>query len=168
MFYLGYLIIDLEQLPRLAARSYSIITGLCLATFLGAILLGDSFLNWRFGLLIESVSAAGIILCIQAGGGSLWGMLDHSWAHFAGRVSYSVFLVHLVILDSVVNLMMLSPLRAMTEHGLGYLFFWLGLLVSLPLVMLASGGLYRWVEMPFINMSKRFFPSGSNRIVVTS
>jgi peptidoglycan/LPS O-acetylase OafA/YrhL len=163
MFYLGYLVIDLEHFPKLPRRNLSAITGPCLIAFLGAVLLGESFFGFRFGLLIEATSAAAIILCIQARGGSLWGVLDHAWSHFAGRVSYSVFLAHLVILDIVINLMKLSPLGAMIEHGLGYYFYWLGLLISIPIVILTAAVLYRWVEKPFINLSKTSLFSGSSR-----
>jgi peptidoglycan/LPS O-acetylase OafA/YrhL len=90
MFYLGYLITDIERLPKFAGRAYSMI--LCAATvlFLAANFLG-TIAGSRFELLVEAVSAAGIILCIQSGGSSLGGILDHRWTHFAGRVSYSVY-----------------------------------------------------------------------------
>lgn len=159
MFYLGYLIVDLEKLPKLAPRNYSVLTGFCLVPFFTAVLLGESFWNWRLGLLLEAFAAGGIILCLQAGGGSLGGLLDHAWARFAGRVSFSVFLVHLVILDGVVNLMRLSPLKGMLQLGWGFGFYSLGLVISLPVVLLVAWGLYRWVEKPFMDRSKVLFPS---------
>jgi peptidoglycan/LPS O-acetylase OafA/YrhL len=161
MFYLGYLVIDLERLPKFACRSYKIIAGLCLGAFFAAAFLRDGFPGFQPRLFLEAISAAGLIFCIQAGSSSLGGTLDHSWSRFAGRVSYSVFLIHVLILDVVVNLMMLSPLRTASEHGLG-------LLVSLPLVMLVASILYRWVEKPFMDMSKVLFSNRSNRKVAAT
>jgi peptidoglycan/LPS O-acetylase OafA/YrhL len=165
MFYLGYLLIDLEiGFPKLASLGQALFTVGCVTAFLNARFLGETGLSSRVALFIEAASAAGLILGIQAWGGSLGGILDHSWAHFAGRISYSVFLVHTLIEDILIGLLWLSPLRIMTEHGLTYVFLWLGLLLSLPLVMLVAEGLYRWVEAPFIKVGKALGsarPSGS-------
>jgi peptidoglycan/LPS O-acetylase OafA/YrhL len=155
MFYLGYLLIDLEiGFPKLAPLGRALFTVGCVIAFLNACFLGETGLSSRIGLFIEAAAAAALILAIQAGGGNLGGILDHSWAHFAGRVSYSVFLVHTLIEDILIGVMWLSPLRIMTEHGLTYVFLWLGLLLSVPFVLLAAEGLYRWVEAPFIKMGK--------------
>lgn len=157
MFYLGYLLIDLETIfPKLTAHAYTLFTTTCIAMFLNARFLGETGLGSRIGLIVEAACAAGLILGIQAGGGSLWGVLDRPWTHFAGRVSYSVFLVHLLVEDILIGLMMLSPLRMMPEHGLSYLFLWLGLCLSVPVVLLVAGRLYRWIELPFIRIGKAF------------
>jgi len=134
---------------------------LCMGAFFAAAFLRDYFPGFQPRLFLEAISAAGLIFCIQAGGISLGGALDHSWSRFAGRVSYSVFLVHLLILDVVVNLFMQSPLRTASEHGLG-------LLVSLPLVMLVAWSVYRCVEKPFMDISKAFFSNRLNRKVAAA
>jgi len=157
MFYFGYLLIDAETIfPQLTQRGYTLFTVACIAMFLNARFLGETGLSSRIGLFLEATSAAGLILGIQAAGGSLWGILDQDWTHFAGRVSYSVFLVHLLVEDILIGLMMASPLRLMTEHGLTYLFLWLGLFVSIPFVLLVAEGLHRWIELPFIRLGKSF------------
>jgi peptidoglycan/LPS O-acetylase OafA/YrhL len=113
--------------------------------------------------LIEAVSAAGIIFCIQAGGGSLGGIPDHSWTHFAGRVSYGIFLSHLLILDVVSHLYRRFAFANHPSPGLAYLYLWLGLLVALPFVLLVAAGLYRWVEAPFMKLGKKFEPAVRGR-----
>ena len=61
MFYLGYLIVDIERLPKFAVRVYSLILCLAIVLFLAAHFLGEIG-GPRFELLVEAVSAAGIIL----------------------------------------------------------------------------------------------------------
>jgi peptidoglycan/LPS O-acetylase OafA/YrhL len=118
-----------------------------------------------FELLVEAISAAGIILCIQAGGGRLGGILNHPWTHFAGRVSYSVFLSHWMTLDIASQLLYRSPLQIVIQHCPVYLSIWLELLVSLPFVLLVAAALYRWIEVPFIKLGRMHGPSARWRTV---
>jgi peptidoglycan/LPS O-acetylase OafA/YrhL len=154
MFYLGYLLVEIERLPKFADRVYSMIMCMAIVLFLAAYFLGESG-RLHFELLVEAVSAAGIILCIQAGGGSLGGILNHPWSHFAGRVSYSVFLSHWLPLDIISQLLYNSPLQIIIQHCPVYLFIWLKFLVSLPFVLLVGAALYHWIEVPFIKLGKR-------------
>jgi len=108
--------------------------------------------------LVEVVLAAGIILGIQAGGGSLGGILNRSWTHFAGRISFSVFLSHQMILDIIFHLLHRFAFSNHLSPGLAYLYLWLELLVSLPFVLLVAAASYRWVEAPFMKLGKRFEP----------
>lgn len=162
MFYLGYLIVDVERLPKFADHVYAMITCLSGGLFLAASFMGDS-VGLRFELFIEAVSAAGIILGIQAGGGSLGGILNRPWTHFAGRVSFSVFLCHQMILDVVFHLYRRFAFANHPSPGLAYLYLWLGLLVALPFVLLVAAGLYRWVEAPFMKLGKKFEPAVRGR-----
>lgn len=157
MFYLGYLLLDLElSFGKSMSRAFNaLFTAGCVVTFLGAHVLGGTGLSSRVGLCLEALSAAGLILSVQAGGGSLAGILDQRWAHFAGRISYSMFLIHPLVEDILISLMRRSPLKVMLEHGLGYSFFWLGLFLCVPVVFLAAEALYRWVEAPFIKLGKK-------------
>jgi peptidoglycan/LPS O-acetylase OafA/YrhL len=158
MFYLGYLIVDIERLPKFADHVYAMITCLSGCLFLAANFVGDS-VGLRFELFVEAISAAGIVLGIQAGGGSLGGILNRPWTRFAGRVSYSVFLCHQLILDVVVSLFHRFAFANHPSTGLAYLYLWLGLLVSLPFVLLVAAALYRWVEAPFMKLGKRLEPA---------
>ena len=164
MFYLGYLIADIERLPKFADRAYSMITCIAVVLFLTAHFLRESC-GLPLELLVEAVSAAGIILCIQAGGGSLGGLLNHPWTHFAGRVSYSVFLSHWMTLDIASQLLYRSPLQIIFQHCPVYLSIWLKLLLSLPIVLLVAAALYRWIEVPFIKLGKMHGPSARWRTV---
>jgi peptidoglycan/LPS O-acetylase OafA/YrhL len=166
MFYLGYLIADIERLPKFADRVYSMITCIAVVLFLTAHFLRASC-GMPFELLVEAVSAAGIILCIQAGGGSLGGILNHPWSHFAGRVSYSVFLSHWMTLDVAGQLLYRSPLQGIIQHCPVYLSIWLKFLVSLPLVLLVAAALYHWIEVPFIKLGRKHGPAARWRTVKT-
>ena len=64
MFYLGYLIVDIEQLPKFTGRVYSMIICVAIVLFLGAHSLVGSF-GVPFELLVEAVSAAGVILSFK-------------------------------------------------------------------------------------------------------
>ncbi len=164
MFYLGYLIADIEHLPKFSNRVYSLITGVAVVTFLTGHCVRESC-GMPCELLIEAVSAAGIILCLQAGGGSLGGILNHPWTHFCGRVSYSLFLSHWMTLDVAGQLLHRSPLQTIFQHCPAYLAVWLRLLVSLPLVLLVSAALYRWIETPFIKLGKTRGPAALWRTI---
>lgn len=156
MFYLGYMLVSLDQLPRLSAVAYSRLSVICLTVLVGSYFWGA---NLRLGLLTEAFAAAGLILCIQAGGCSLGGLLDHPWSRFAGRVSFSLFLCHVVFLDVVLNLFWLSPLKSV-----GHLVFpWTSLLLSMPIILVASWALYSWVELPCMKLSKRLLPQRDAR-----
>jgi peptidoglycan/LPS O-acetylase OafA/YrhL len=153
MFYLGYLIVDVERLPKFADRVYSMIMCVAVGLFVASHFLEAS--GWlHFELLVQAVSAAGIILCIQAGGGSLGGLLNHRWTHFAGRVSFSIFLSHWMTLDVVGQLLYRSPMQIIFQYCPDYLSIWLRLLVSLPFVLLVAAALYHWIEVPFIKLGK--------------
>jgi peptidoglycan/LPS O-acetylase OafA/YrhL len=164
MFYLGYLIVDIERLPKFAGRVYSMIMCLAIGLFIAAHFLGESG-RLSLELLVEAVSAAGIILCVQAGGGSLGGILDHRWTHFAGRVSYSIFLSHLLTLDIARQLLYRSPLQAVFQSCPVYLSIWLKLLISLPFVLLVAAALYHWIEVPFIKLGRTHGPAARWRTI---
>jgi len=164
MFYLGYLIADIERLPKFADRAYSMILCVAIVLFLAANFLG-SIAGPRIELLVEAVSAAGIILCIQAGGSSLGGILDHRWTHFAGRVSYSVYLSHWLTLDIASQLLYRTPMQTVFQHCPVYLALWLKLLISMPLVLLFAAAVYHWIELPFIRLGKTHGPAARWRTV---
>jgi peptidoglycan/LPS O-acetylase OafA/YrhL len=158
MFYLGYLIADIERLPKIAGRAYSMILCAAIVLILAANYLG-TIAGSRFELFVEAVSAAGIILCIQSGGSSLGGILDHRWTHFAGRVSYSIYLSHWLTLDIASQLLYRTPAQAFFQHCPVYLAIWLKLLVSMPLVLLFAAAVYHWIEVPFIRLGKTHGPA---------
>ena len=166
MFYLGYLIAEIERLPKFAERVYSMITCMAIVLFLAASFVGEAC-GIRFQLLVQAVSAGGMILGIQAGGGSLGGILNHAWTHFAGRVSYSVFLSHWMTLDIAAQLLYRSPLQGIIQHCPVYLSIWLKLLVSLPFVLLVAAALYHWIEVPFIKLGRKHGPAARWRTVKT-
>lgn len=156
MFYLGYLVIDLEaDLPRLPRGVATMLIAVGVAGLLTArTLIGDVVPHYPIILFMEAISGAAIILAIQAGGRDLGGVLSHPWSRFAGRVSYSVFLVHLLIADLFVNGMLLSPMKALQDHAGTLLFRSVGLALSVPLVLLVSRVLYQWVEAPCMKLGK--------------
>ncbi len=68
-------------------------------------------------------------------------VMAHRWLRHLGQISYSLFLVHVLVLEMV--------MRTMGFPLFGGNFFTI-LALTLGVSLVASEALYRWVELPFL------------------
>jgi len=109
--------------------------------------------DWRFEVdyaakiptLVESAAAALLILALVVRGAPL---LQGRWMRWVGDISFSVFLLHFVIMSALATMVGRLPigpdLAALTLMGAT-------LAVTLPV----ANGFYRFVELPGIELGKR-------------
>lgn len=83
-------------------------------------------------------------------GSDLFGLLKSQVAKFLGTLSYSIYLIHGIILFGVQNTFdYFYPILSIHPA-----FFWLLILISGLLTIVASSITYRFIEYPFIKMIK--------------
>jgi len=152
LFYLGYL------LPELGAALFNRINGsalrwlfpwLPLVIFLGADRWGDEL------RILQGAAAAGII------GHLLYGTehrvhqwLDAPLARFYGRISYSFYLWHDLVLIVLARTMAHFVPKTVLAPG-ALAFGGLVLLASVAITTGIAALCFRWVERPFVDWSKR-------------
>ncbi|HSM68283.1 MAG TPA: acyltransferase family protein, partial [Xanthomonadales bacterium] len=157
-FYAGLMLPQLfERLEsRLAGRAGQILLAAGIALLcLGYTLAGPASLFGR--VLLETLGGVLIIahLIHQANAGSwLNRFLSRPLINRLGRYSYSFYLLHFIILYWIAYLLLrlLSPellLAAPLLFGFGMM------AVTVPITFWLSGLMYRNVEVPMINLSKR-------------
>ncbi len=79
----------------------------------------------------------------RAHGGAFWKLFTNRPMLFLGRVSYSFYLVHTLVIVLVQSaLLRVWPSLSQTGHAVVLL------AVTLPLVLLISAALHRWLEVP--------------------
>jgi peptidoglycan/LPS O-acetylase OafA/YrhL len=99
-----------------------------------------------FDLGVIAASAALIVLA--RGPGALPRLLDRPALAWLGRISFSLYLIHMPVLGAML-------------HGLGgTLSLWGALLLGVPLSLLAAQGFYSLVEAPSQRLSRRIRLSG--------
>lgn len=98
---------------------------------------------------------AGLLLSLLIYGVGLKGKLTTSWNHpliqYFGRISYSLYLIHLPI---VLTVMRVGYKITGTNHIAALVWFLLSALISIAFAHL----LYLWVEKPSMKMASRFKP----------
>ncbi len=83
-------------------------------------------------------------------GSDLFGLLRSQVAKFLGTLSYSIYLIHGIILFAIQNSFdYFYPILSIHPA-----FFWLLILISGLLTIVASSITYRFIEYPFIKMIK--------------
>jgi peptidoglycan/LPS O-acetylase OafA/YrhL len=92
-------------------------------------------------------------------------VLNHPAAQALGRVSYSLYLVHLLILLPIAAALAAWPGFAAVPAVAR---FALGMALATPPVLLAANGLYRVVEKPGIELGKRLLRAVPRRQVVAA
>jgi peptidoglycan/LPS O-acetylase OafA/YrhL len=95
----------------------------------------------RWSGIIAGAGAVSLIAVVTASP-EIGRVLSASWCAFLGRVSYSLYLTHVVVLTALGTL-------------LGAWFsVWLILLIATPLIGLVAWMSYQWVERPSIRMGR--------------
>ncbi len=83
-----------------------------------------------------------------AGGNDLFGLLTTSAARYLGTISYSVYLLHGIVLFSVLRLVdLIYPIK-----GMDPIYFWMLVGVCGLIVISVCGLTYRYVEHPFLRV----------------
>src|SRR5665647_2237961 len=106
---------------------------------------------------ITGIGAAGILVSIT-NSQNLKEVLNHGWLTFIGRISYSIYLGHMIILV----LIMPNVISWLNNHlgmtmplSLAVISF----LLVMSLTLFLSWGLHSAIEQPFIRMGKVFSKS---------
>ena len=111
-------------------------------------LVNDFFFLWGFPpLLIAGLTA--ILFVVLRANGFLTALLASRPMVYIGKISYSVYLFHILVQIPIFKLL---PLEGVRDYGLRT-FLW-GC-VSLVPTLLLSAVVYRFVEQPFLNMAAR-------------
>jgi peptidoglycan/LPS O-acetylase OafA/YrhL len=137
------LVIGFRRLPRV---SHVPLLAMALALYI------CSWLGWQaFRTPLESAmldwgitAAAAFAIIVALASRTAQRLLMWRPVRWVGRVSYSVYLTHTLVLFTVLHLLG----RALP--------IWLLLLVCVPLTLLSSAASYRWVEKPAIEFGRRF------------
>src|SRR2546421_10958500 len=153
LFYLGYLLPEAGPLLirklQSAHPAASLLPWLAVVVLLWADSWGDEF---RF---LQGLGAALLIGTLLYGPETrFWRVLDHPLAKFYGRVSFSFYLWHdLVLVVTSRTLLHFVPTPAQTQYSL----FWSAVL--LPVSIIIATGLaslcYRFIERPCIDFGKK-------------
>ena len=106
-------------------------------------------INYKPYSYIQYAVSLLVFLCFVYGN-NLFGLLKIPAAKFLSTVSYSIYLLHGIVLYFVLHgVNILYPITS-----LGPLSYWLLILLSALLVVLISAVTYRFIEHPFIQMIK--------------
>lgn len=142
-----------------------------LAAILGALLIVCSN-QWLVphsfrGDVVITIGAVCLIWASTMPNAKTLSLLDKGWAKFLGRISYSFYLLHFIVLYAVANLMLhvvpswlivRLPLPVMLVGGV------VMLLIAVPLSMLS----FTFVEKPFTLFGKRLSSAMDNAIATTA
>lgn len=152
-FYLGMII--QTQGPR-CVRYLVILTGTtrraAIAAALALVVPGLAAYTWQPALLFESFAAFAIVsLVVLCEEGSSIRLLDHRLLQWNGRLSYSFYLWHYVVLTVVMRQIYatFTP-DIMTRYDL--MIFAAANLVTIALALAVAQVSYTWVEQPFIRL----------------
>jgi peptidoglycan/LPS O-acetylase OafA/YrhL len=158
LFYLGYLLPEAGPFLVRKAKTNSCLAGLLLAVGV-ALFFGAGVLNFAAftdDLRIVQGFAAALILCVIVYGAPLpaLNVLDHPVVTFYGRISYSFYLWHYLVLVAVFRYFfpkapyefwLSSPLMSASA------FWFASAIVATPIAWLS----FSLLEKPFIDLSKK-------------
>jgi peptidoglycan/LPS O-acetylase OafA/YrhL len=94
---------------------------------------------------VQSLLLFPLFVCVAAGN-SLFGLLSNGAARFLGLVSYSIYLLHCLVLQIVLGTMN----GWVAVAGLSAPVYWALLGLIGLVVVLVSAATYRWIEHPFL------------------
>ena len=100
---------------------------------------------------IGAMLLLGLAFCLVAGGNSLFGLLLLPASRLLGEVSYSVYLLHGILLFVVFGFVLDRELAA----GLPVTMHWLIVLVASPVLVLGCFVTYRCIELPAMRQTNR-------------
>jgi peptidoglycan/LPS O-acetylase OafA/YrhL len=145
----------LECLARTSPVGGSCSILLAIATFLSATPLWGISLGNTTSIVYEAASASVVIACLVYGPELRWfHWIDQMWLRLVGRVSYSFYLFHLVVLYCLARAIVQIP---------GTLVAFIPPLVlnvalagmSISVAILLARSLFVWIETPFMLLGKQ-------------
>lgn len=111
------------------------------------------FMNYKPYSFPQYFVSMGVFLCFVYGA-DLFGFLRTTVSKFLGTLSYSIYLIHGIVLFGVLNSVdYFTPITS-----LGAFNFWTLITISGLLTVVVSAVTYRYVEYPFIKMIKNGKP----------
>ena len=117
-------------------------------------------LEWQ--PVVYSFTGAMLLLfpfAMFASGNTLFGLLRCRPARLLGLLSYSVYLLHNLVLFLVSRLVNhFTELAALSEHS-----YWITGVVVAVLTVVIAACTYRWIEYPYLRGSSRTRPMGGDR-----
>ncbi|GAA4384077.1 acyltransferase [Hymenobacter koreensis] len=99
------------------------------------------------------IAAAALLLAALLSSGGLRRAFQARWLLFLGRISFALYLLHFLVLGSVSAAVFL----ALQKHFSYHLSFGLMVLVSWPVLVLASMAMNRWVIRPSNRLSRYLY-----------
>ena len=112
--------------------------------------------------VVYSLTGAMLLLfpfVMFASGNTLFGLLTCRPARLLGLLSYSVYLLHNLVLFLVSRLVNhFTELAALSEHS-----YWITGVVVAVLTVVIAACTYRWIEYPYLRGSSRTRPMGGDR-----
>jgi len=150
--------------PRRSWKVIALLLGLILYTFRFTL---PAYFRWELHdyapWIITGIGSAVLIMVVIASE-SARAFLSLSWLRFIGRVSFSIYLVHflvLIVLTPRLFQIINAPASALLPV------WWLGLFFTVAVTLGLSALSYRWVEMPSMafgkSVPKRFAEWKSHR-----
>lgn len=92
-----------------------------------------------------------VVFCLIAGGADLFGLLCLPTSHRFGEIAYGIYLIHGIVLFSMVNFVVGQQTMASMSAPM----YWLCVALAVPVILGLSGLAYHYVEHPGINLGKR-------------
>ena len=157
VFVLGMLIPEVA--PRLTARLRPVHAMAVLVLAVAADILARPILSYhaQSAILIEAFSCfAALGIVVYGPMAQLRTFLERRTWRFLGRISYSYYLLHFLVLWALLRQVPDAVASAITDRHplLGFLLVWTAVIVvTVPLALLS----YRWVEMPGVALGRRLF-----------
>jgi peptidoglycan/LPS O-acetylase OafA/YrhL len=137
--------------PRRGLKTILLLTGLFLYTFRFTL---PVYFDWELPAsipwMVTAIGAAFMLMVVIASERART-FLSFSWLRFIGKVSYSIYLIHFLVLIILTPrmLQLLDAPRAALP-----IFWWLGLAFTVLATIGLAALSHRWVEMPSMNLGK--------------
>lgn len=106
--------------------------------------------------IVLTLASLGLGFCLVASGCSFFGVLTWRVSRALGEWAYGIYLLHGLVLFTVFHFALGGrPLRAEA--------FWLWIMAATPVLVALSALTYRWIEVPGIDLTRRWAPSGRTK-----
>jgi len=97
------------------------------------------------------IMGCGLVFVLLANGCSIYGMLHQKYVRYFGEATYSVYLLHGPLLYFMINILLGKTFVASLSTGQ----FGVFILILTPILVLISILSFKYIELPFINISSR-------------